>query len=440
MTTNKKAALFMAGLSMALVAGCSADVKTDKGKADTPKAETVSSEPVTLSFLQTSAKMTDDEFKMWVVDPLKKKYPNITLNLVREDNPDKLAELISIGNLPDIIYAGPVTAAKIVELEAAQDLNDTVKKNNVDLGKFDPAGITIAKQLADGGKLFALPLAFNFSALYYNKEIFDRFAVPYPKDGMMWDEAIELAKKLTRMDGGVQYKGLAIDGNINRLGEQLGLPMVDAKTSKSVLQTDAWKSVFDTYRKIGQIPDNWLENPQRIPAFQKDRNLAMLAGLSARLGEFEQMMSQGQAMNWDMATLPAFPQAPKNAFGGGIFYMMMSSKSKHQTEAFQVIKMLTDDEAQTMLSKQGRRSSLKDPKYSQVFGEDLKSLKGKNKDAIFKMTLAPQPQATKYDDAAFKELVAGGNQIAKDPAADVNTVIRQTDEKINKAVESLLKK
>ncbi|CAG7615592.1 ABC transporter substrate-binding protein [Paenibacillus allorhizosphaerae] len=438
MTTEMRVALFLAGLSIVLVAGCSTDEKT--GKTDTPKAETVSSEPLTLSFLQTSAKMTDDEFKMWVADPVKKKYPNITLNLVREDNPDKLAELISIGNLPDIIYAGPVTAAKIVELEAAQDLNDAVKKNNVDLGKFDPAGIDIAKQLADGGKLFALPLGFNFSVLYYNKEIFDRFAVPYPKDGMMWDEAIELAKKLTRMDGGIQYKGIAIDGNINRLGEQLGLPMVDAKTNKSALQTEAWKTVFDTYRKIGQIPDNWLENPQRIPAFQKDRNLAMLAGLSARLGEFEQMVGQGQAMNWDMATLPTFPQAPKNAFGGGIFYLMMSSKSKHQTEAFQVLKLLTDDESQTMLSKQGRRSSLKDPKYSQVFGEDLKSLKGKNKEAIFKTALAPQPPTTKFDDAAFKELVAGGNQVAKEPGADVNTVIRQTDEKINKAIESLLKK
>src|SRR5262249_24395576 len=154
---------------------------------------------------------------------------------------------------------------------------------------------------------------------YYNKDIFDRFAVPYPKDGMTWDNAIDLAKKLTRSDGGVQYKGLTIDGNINRLGEQRSLPMVDP-TGKSVLQTDGWKSVFDVYRQIGQIPGNLLENPQRIQAFEKDKNLAMLAGLSARIGEFEQLQNQGQAMNWDMVTMPTFSQAPKNTFSGGIFY------------------------------------------------------------------------------------------------------------------------
>jgi len=407
-----------------------------KNGAKPEEAKGASSEPITLSFLQTSAKMTDDEFKQWVADPVKKKYPNITLTLVREDSSEKLAQLIAVDQLPDIIYAGPVTAAKIAELQAAQDLTPLLKQNNVDLAAFEPAGIEIVKQLSDSGKLLALPLAFNFSALYYNKDIFDRFAVPYPKDGMSWEQAIDLAKPLTRLDDGVQYQGLAIDGNINRLGEQLVLSTVDPKTLRSALQTDSWKAVFETYRSIGQIPGNWLENPQRIPAFQKNRSLAMLAGLSARIGEFEQMQNEGQPLNWDMVTLPSFQQAPKNAFGGGVFYLMTSSKSKHQTEAFQVLKLLIEDEVQSILSKQGRRTALRDPKYNKLFGEDLKSLQGKNKAAIFNMVSAPQTIATPYDDAAFKELVAGGNQVAKDSSVDVNTIVRQTDEKINKAIES----
>ena len=55
------------------------------------------------------------------------------------------------------------------------------------------------------------------------------------------------------------------------------------------------------------------------------------------------------------------------------------------------------------------------------------------------MVSAPQTIATPYDDAAFKELVAGGNQVAKDSSVDVNTIVRQTDEKINKVIESLKK-
>jgi multiple sugar transport system substrate-binding protein len=436
MSKKIRIVLSITALSMVFAAGCTKSAPEAK-KETAPPA--VSNEPVSLSVLQSSAKLTDEEFKMWFVDPVKKKYPNITLNLVREDNIEKLGQLVAIDNLPDIIYAGPVSAAKIVELEGAQDLTDAIKKNSVDLAKFEPSGIETIKQLSNSGKMFALPMAINFSALFYNKDIFDRFAVPYPKDDMTWDQAIELAKKLTRMDGGVQYRGLAIDGNMNRLGEQLSLSMVDPKTSKSALQTDGWKAVFETYRNIGQIPGNWLDNPQRIPAFQKEKSLAMLAGLSARLGEFESMQVQGQGMNWDMVTMPTFPQAPKQAFGGGVFYLMTSSNSKHQNEAFQVLKLLTDDESQTMLSKQGRKSSLKDAKFSQIFGDDLASLKGKNKQAIFKTVSAPAAPVTPYDQAAFNQLVAGGNTVAKDSAADVNTVIRQTDEKINQAIESLKK-
>jgi ABC-type glycerol-3-phosphate transport system substrate-binding protein len=44
------------------------------------------------------------------------------------------------------------------------------------------------------GKLYALPRKANAYYLYYNKDIFDRFNVPYPsKDKVLtWDEAFEL--------------------------------------------------------------------------------------------------------------------------------------------------------------------------------------------------------------------------------------------------------
>lgn len=445
MKMNWQQTLIASGMVAVLLAGCSGNGGSGNGEGSgstaAPPPAAPKNEPVTLSFLQTSAQMTDEEFQKWVVEPAKKKYPHITLNLVREDSPEKLTQMVAAGGLPDVIYAGPVTAAKIVELQAAKDMNERVKTNQVDLGKFEPAGIDTVKRLSNNnGQLNALSMAFNFSVLYYNKDIFDLFALPYPKDGMMWTDAIELAKKLTRMEGGVQYRGLAIDGNINRLGEQLSLPMVDLATQKSALQTAGWQTVFQTYRDIGSINGNWLENPQRIPAFEKDRNLAMLAGLSARLGELEQLQNTGAPLNWDMATLPAFPQAPKNVYGGGVFYLMMSSNTKNEDAAFKIIQMLTEDESQTRLSKQGRRSALKDPKYSQIFGEELKTLQGKNKNAIFNMQSAPEVPSSIFYDAAFKELVAGGNQVAKNLSTDVNTIIRETDDKINKAVEAIKSK
>ncbi|MCC2685769.1 MAG: extracellular solute-binding protein family 1 [Paenibacillaceae bacterium] len=412
-----------------------------KQGGETPPAQTatppkVSTEPVTMSFLQTSAAMTDEEFAKWIVAPVKKKYPNITLNLVRQDKIDKLAEFVTAGNMPDIIYAGPVSAREIVDLKAADDLNAQIKQNNIDIAKFDPVGIEAIQQLADGKEMYALPMGLNFSIMYYNKDIFDKFAVSYPKDGLTWDDAIELAKRVTRTEDGVEYRGLAINGNSNRLGEQLSLPMVDPKTLKGVLQTDKWKLVMQTYQKLYTIPGNYLEPKDGVNAFEKDRYVAMFAGMSARIGELEQMQNQGNPMNWDMATTPTFKEAPKMVFGNGPYYLMQSTNSKHKNEVFAIIDLLTQDEEQTMISKQARRSALKDKKYQDIFGTELASMKGKNIAAVFKMTPAPLPPTTIYETDGFNQVVAAGRLVAKDPALDVNTVLRDAEEKLNKAIEA----
>lgn len=51
-----------------------------------------------------------------------------------------------------------------------------------------------------GGKLYALPIDNGAEAVYYNKELFDRAGVPYPKDDWTWDDLLEKARRLTRKD------------------------------------------------------------------------------------------------------------------------------------------------------------------------------------------------------------------------------------------------
>jgi multiple sugar transport system substrate-binding protein len=69
-----------------------------------------------------------------------------------------------------------------------------------------PTTIDIQKGFADGGT-YGMPVSTTSGALFHNKDLFDKFGVPYPKDGMTWDVLYELAKKMTRNEGGVQYKG-----------------------------------------------------------------------------------------------------------------------------------------------------------------------------------------------------------------------------------------
>lgn len=86
-----------------------------------------------------------------------------------------------------------------------------------------------------------LPLFRNIQATFYNKGIFDKFGVPYPKDGMTYDEAIELAKKVTRSVDGVQYYGLFPGNPAIQLG-QLSQTFLDGKTDEPLLSSDNFAS------------------------------------------------------------------------------------------------------------------------------------------------------------------------------------------------------
>lgn len=48
------------------------------------------------------------------------------------------------------------------------------------------------------GKQYAVPKDFDTIGLFYNKELFDKAGVPYPKEGWTWADYLETAKKLTK--------------------------------------------------------------------------------------------------------------------------------------------------------------------------------------------------------------------------------------------------
>lgn len=77
---------------------------------------------------------------------------------------------------------------------------------NIDLNRFVPT--LLARNYGQNGELYALPFQRHLTALFYNKATFDAFGIPYPTDGMAWDEVIQLASRFTDSPNGVKYNGL----------------------------------------------------------------------------------------------------------------------------------------------------------------------------------------------------------------------------------------
>lgn len=426
----KRFIFLLAGLIM-IGTGCSGG---DSGEAEPTVQQ--NNEPVTLTLYQRSAGISDEEFQTLIAEPVKKKYPYISLELVRASKEVTPKSLVSSGNIPDLVFASPGAFREFKELDAVEDLTSLVKAHRFDLGRLEPYVLETVKAYGeDPNKLLAFPFSVNFSALYYNKDIFDKFGVPYPKDGMTWEEVTALAKTLTRTDNGQQYFGLHPAG-IDKLVGELGLSAYDPKTQKATLTGDKWNRVFQAYKAVYDIPGNKPGN--NVTAFMKDRNLAMMAAMGARLGELEILHSQGNPVNWDWVSFPAFQEAPKTAAETELHLLLITSTSKHKEEAFKVLEVISEDANQAAMNKRGRLTTLKDPGIKEGFGSDLQTLKGKNVKGIFSSTPAVSRYNDKYSDIAKSQVAPAMDKVIKGET-DINTALREAEDAANKLIEAELK-
>src|SRR5690606_36937033 len=106
------------------------------------------------------------------------------------------------GQLLDMVITNNDTLKDFQTHDMLYDITDELKAINFDMSRLEDYAPILGTY---DGKLVSLPLSIQVSVLFYNKDIFDRFAVDYPRDGMTWEEVKDLAKDLTKFDEGVQY-------------------------------------------------------------------------------------------------------------------------------------------------------------------------------------------------------------------------------------------
>ena len=425
--------------------GGSTDAGTNTGanagnNASADAGNNAGSEPaekIKLTVYVFNGTLTDEEFQRNIVEPATAKFPNLEFEVLRGGPDLRPEDLIAAGDFPDITFTGMRTITQFSDLNIPLQLDEYVQKHNLDLGVYHEAAVkTIQSFSPDGSSLLALPLRINTRALFYNKDVFDRFAVPYPQDNMTWDDVIRLSKQLTREEGGVQYRGV-VPPAITEFSRGLSLPYVDKASEKSAVNTDQWKRVFELTKQVYEsaVPEivNWGASEQ---LFLKDKVVGMLPwyaeGLFAQIGEMEK---QGDTFNWDLTTFPAYPESPGETVEMDLAVYIVSSTSKHKDIAFQVISHLTtSEELMIQLARTGTIPALKLDNIESIFGQDVPALQGKNIAGLFKAAYREAPPATPYDTIARQAVSAAFTEYLNGQV-DVNTALRQADEKINQTIE-----
>ncbi|CAG7617053.1 ABC transporter substrate-binding protein [Paenibacillus allorhizosphaerae] len=431
--------------SLMFLSACGGTAPTSSGtdSKDKSTGKPEEAKPITLQAYAYSGALVKEDFDKYIAAPLKQKYPHITLEYVASGKGTSPNELATAGTMPDIIMTGMRQLLVFQELDVPADLTGLMKTNRLDRSLYRKEAIDAIADYGSKGELYALPLYVNFYAMLYNKDIFDRFSVEYPKDQMTWDEVKSLAAKVSKVQDGITYKGLQPADIIDVFAGGLSLSYMDEQNKKAKVTTDGWKKVFEIAKEINSIPGNEPKDPKNIwkgsDDFFKDKNIAMMPYFGTRVQKAAQLNDE-LGFNWDVVSFPSFKDSPGKSSEVDAQVLALSKTSKHPDEAFKVIQYLTSsEEVQGNLAKMGRAlPALNNENLMKSFGADYPLLKTKNINGIFKTTPRQPHKASQYDDIVRKWLK---NSFLDHLSGkyDVNTALKTAEEGAAKEIESMKK-
>ncbi|WP_176705903.1 ABC transporter substrate-binding protein [Paenibacillus hemerocallicola] len=428
---NRKAAsAALLAAVIAVTAGCSKGDSDAESTSDPAKSTEAGKEPVTLKIMWFNTLVAKEAVEQFISIPVKQKYPYITIEFMDVKTGAALPDLITTGqSIPDIVITDYSNLSTAIDLKYPTDLNEALKKEKVDLNGLEASPLDGVRALGAQGELYGLPFYMDKYMMFYNKDIFDRFAISYPTGEMSYTDLIGLAKRLTRSEAGVQYLGYRW-ADLYTFGFQLGLPVINARTGKADLQSDGWKRALSM---IKEMVDTGIDNKITHEHFFKEKRLAIYPQwMGAAYGLIAQ---EGGALNWDIAAMPYSSDQPKTSGPTKPIYLLASAAGKHKEQAIAAISYVaTSPEVQMLLSQNGRISVLKDKAIQQQFGTKLQLLQGKNAGAVFKYPFGKLPNTTAYESQAWNGLDTA--PVAIIGGTDVNTALRAADEKANKDIDT----
>lgn len=420
-----------------VLAGCGGNEEksTSTAEPSAKVADNFTKDPVKITFYSYAAAInTEADLANLLGNPVKAKYPNIEIEQIK---PANLAELVASGQIPDLIATTHVYMPDVLDVGLGGDLRDAIKGRNIDLGRMDPDIVNAMKMYGKNGEVFGIPYAMNYGTMVINKDIFDKFGVPYPTDNMTWDQYIDIAKKLTRSDNGVQYIGLDI-GAPKTITRAMSLSVLDDKLQKAALTTPGYVKAFSLFKQSYDIPgyvDDKKKYVYGLDYMLKEQKLAMIPfwiqGLTSRVLALKEA---GSSLNWDIRAFPSMADRPGVGREAEYQAFLVPPNAKNKEAAYRVIETIIANETQESLNKKGTiLTVLNNPEMRTHFAEDTKVYEGKDLAGIFKVKPAPVPPSTEFDSKVYSILGNAQKSMVVE-GADINTVLRQANEEADKVI------
>lgn len=428
--------LALAGCGVKESSGDGAPKDSTNGLTGEADSKPIDEQPAEVVFFTNNGD-SKESFDYRFGDLLRSKFPHYTITFLEKDKGKDIAESIASGAQFDIFFHSIGNFEDVIHTyDLAYDMTELIHKHKVDTSRIEPTIMQALKETSNG-KLYALPVQNNNLVLYYNKSVFDKFGVPYPKDGMSWDETLELAAKLTREEGGAPYFGFTHSPVHTVRLNPLSIPNADiAANTPTINKDDRWKTFYDTlFVRPAQQPvyQTYMNAKKAMPdmnGFVNEQNIAMFAYLSSWINVWEKQL---QTVDWDMVALPSFGSSPGVGSPSYPGYFGITKISKNKDAAMKVLEAMVSDEFQLELAKKGIMPVVGKPEVTKAFGQQS-PFSGKHLEAVFYNKFAPIAPKAPYD-ATLVNIYRNFGAEIQSGRMDMNTALRAAEEQAVKAIE-----
>lgn len=199
------------------------------------------------------------------------KYPNTNIEVV--SNRSMYEDVMDSGNLdsgeeeldkrmlefiekeqPDIILLDTSNYELIASKGKLTELDSLIERDKYDVENISSGILDSLKELG-GNKLYGLAPFFHGQAIYYNIDLFNKYGVEPPTDGMSWQEILDIAKRFPaegsneeRIYGYAASFGLDMNSLVRQIAITEGLSTVNSITKKVTMNTESWKTVYKIAR------------------------------------------------------------------------------------------------------------------------------------------------------------------------------------------------
>ena len=286
----------------------------------------------------------------------------------------KLQTMMAAGEAPDVFYVGYERVASFVSLDLLRPIDDFVAREAesrragdaaaLDLDAFYPQ--TVAAFRCDGarvgsGPLYGIPKDFTTVGFYYNKDLFRRAGLAFPKDGWSWDDFIHAARELAKLK--------TADGEPVTGSEFVTWPVM----VRTYLRTEGAEAIGDDLVTIR------VDEPAAVSALERLRDWrhaetgtltpgnskiatgpsVFLGGKVGMAGPFGRWVIPSYrgipapadgGFEWDFAPLPRGSQAANCAL---TVSWSIARDTRHPEESWKLVKWLTDAKSQAANARLG---------------------------------------------------------------------------------------